>query len=148
MLRRAAHVDVDDRGAGALGDARAFGHPARFAAGKLHDMQAGAVVFEAPPGDAFAFSERGAGRHFRDDEPRPCPAARRRNGASVTPDIGAKKTGLGSGIGPMEMFCTGMASFLVARRMRSVDALSRQLLELNLIFRDADLRRRLLTCDV
>ena len=49
--------------------------------------------------------------------PAPCPAARRRNGASVTPDIGANKTGLGSGIGPMEMLSTGTA--LEWARMRS-----------------------------
>ncbi len=42
---------------------------------------------------------------------RPAPklAAMRRNGASVTPDIGAKTTGFGSAIGPMKMSCIGAA---------------------------------------
>src|ERR1700689_3866787 len=34
--------------------------------------------------------------------PAPCVAATRRNGASVTPDMGARNTGFGSIIGPME----------------------------------------------
>ena len=38
-LGRAAHVDVDDPGAGRLGDAGRLGHPARLAAGELDDMR-------------------------------------------------------------------------------------------------------------
>jgi hypothetical protein len=37
----------------------------------------------------------------------------------VTPDIGAKNTGLGSGIGPMAMFCTGTGVFYVVRARSS-----------------------------
>jgi hypothetical protein len=39
VLGRAPHIDVDDVGAETLGDARAFGHPARFAAGELHHVR-------------------------------------------------------------------------------------------------------------
>ncbi len=35
--------------------------------------------------------------------PAPCPATMRRNGASVMPDIGASRTGLGRATGPMQM---------------------------------------------
>ena len=45
--------------------------------------------------------------------PAPSDAASRRNGASVTPDIGASSTGLERATGPMEMFCMG-ASLAVA----------------------------------
>ncbi len=38
VLGRAAHVDIDDVGAGILRDASALAHPARLAAGKLHRM--------------------------------------------------------------------------------------------------------------
>ena len=42
----------------------------RFAAGELHDMRSRAVACDAPPCDALALGERGARRHFRDDETR------------------------------------------------------------------------------
>ena len=90
---RAAHVDVDDVGAGALGDARAFRHPARLAAGELHDVEPQALPFgaqraRARPSTSSALAvisettrpapeprdqapERGVGhaRHRREDHP-------------------------------------------------------------------------------
>jgi hypothetical protein len=70
VLCRATHVDVDDRGAKVLGNACAFGHPARFAAGQLGDVEARTMGLDAPPLVAPAFGERGTCGHFRDDEAR------------------------------------------------------------------------------
>src|SRR5258708_6309782 len=39
MPRRTAHVDIDDVGAGGLGDPRAFRHPPDLAARELNDMR-------------------------------------------------------------------------------------------------------------
>ena len=47
LLGRAAHVDVDDVGALARGDARGLGHVARLAAGKLHHMDRQAGMADA-----------------------------------------------------------------------------------------------------
>ncbi len=95
--RRATHVDVDDGRAGSFGDARALRHPARLAARELHDVNASALPFgaQARVGAAFAAS---ASLAVISETTRPAPsrATSRRNGASVTPDIGAKITALGS----------------------------------------------------
>ena len=106
VLGRAAQVDIDDRGARIFGNARAFFHPSRFTAGELHDMQAGAMISDAPARHAMLRGMPAAGQsrargHFRYDQAR----AMRRNGASVTPDIGASNTGLGSATGPIEGGC-------------------------------------------
>ena len=45
VLGLTAHVDVDDLGARAFGDARALRHPARLTTGKLHDVNASAMSF-------------------------------------------------------------------------------------------------------
>jgi hypothetical protein len=58
VLGRASHVDVDDFGAGAFGNARALRHPVRLAAGELNDMDAGALAFGAQHGVAAAFDQR------------------------------------------------------------------------------------------
>ena len=55
-------------GARAFGDARAFRHPVRLAAGELHDVDAGALPFGAQHGIAAAFDQRVARGHLRDDE--------------------------------------------------------------------------------
>ena len=68
VLRRAAHVDVDDFGARGFGDARALRHPVRLAAGKLHDVRAGALAFHPQHGVGAAFDQRVARGHLRDDE--------------------------------------------------------------------------------
>ena len=81
-------------GALALGDAGAFRHPARFAAGQLDDMDADAPALAADGRLAFAADEPGAGVHFRDDEARAEPLRQPTEGASVMPDIGAKMTRL------------------------------------------------------
>jgi hypothetical protein len=69
MPRRATHVDVDDRGTIAFGDARAFRHPARLAAGELHHMHADALPLRAQHRVAAALDQLGTGGHFRDHEP-------------------------------------------------------------------------------
>jgi hypothetical protein len=69
-LAEATHVDVVDGRAGAFRNARASGHPARFAAGKLDEVQSITVAFDPPPRLALACGEGRAVRHFRDDEPR------------------------------------------------------------------------------
>ena len=71
VLGRAAHVDVDDLGARALGDARALRHPVRLTTGKLHDMDAGALSFGAQHGVAVAFDQKFARGHFGDDKAGP-----------------------------------------------------------------------------
>ena len=102
VLGRAAHVDVDDVGAGGLGDPRALGHPVRFAAGELHDMRADA---RSP-----RMRSRDIGRPWTSSSlavisettsPAPSAAASRRNGASVMPDIGARSTRLAISISPI-----------------------------------------------
>jgi hypothetical protein len=70
LLRRAAHVDVDDVGALPFGDARALRHPIRLAAGKLHDMDADAAAFAAHGGFALALHQTRAGGHLRHDQTR------------------------------------------------------------------------------
>ena len=67
VLGRAAHVDVDDVGAGAFRDARAFGHPARFASGQLHDVQPEPLAVEPALRVAPAFGQRRTRDHFGDD---------------------------------------------------------------------------------
>ena len=66
--RRATHVDVDDGGAGLLGDARALRHPARLAAGELHDVEPDALPFGAQQRIGTALGEVLARRHLGDDE--------------------------------------------------------------------------------
>ena len=47
LLGGAPHVDIDDVGALCLGDARAFRHPLRFAAGELNHVNIHATAFAA-----------------------------------------------------------------------------------------------------
>ena len=70
VLGRTAHIDIDDGGAGSFGHARAFGHPARFAAGKLNHMQSRAMILDPQCGIALSVGECRASGHFRDDEAR------------------------------------------------------------------------------
>ena len=79
LLRRAAHIDIDDGGALRLGDAGALGHAAGFAAGQLHDMDGDPRPVAAQAGLALAFGQAGAGGHFRDHQARR-PAVRRGGG--------------------------------------------------------------------
>ncbi len=55
-------------GARAFGDARALRHPVRLAAGKLDDVDAGALPFGAQHGVAVAFDQQFARGHFGDDK--------------------------------------------------------------------------------
>ncbi len=72
LPRRTAHVDVDDRGAGGFGDARALRHPARFAAGELDDVDAAAPALRrAAPRRGGSAASRGARRHFGHDQAGP-----------------------------------------------------------------------------
>ena len=66
--RRAAHVDVDDVGAGGLGDPRALRHPVRLAAGKLHDVRADAGRLAAQPRHRPALREIVARGHLGHDQ--------------------------------------------------------------------------------
>ncbi len=66
--RRAAHVDVDDGGAGRLGDARALPHPARLAAGELHHVNAQSPPLGAQPRVRAALGQVLAGGHLRDHQ--------------------------------------------------------------------------------
>ena len=68
VLGRTAHVDVDDLGARAFGDARALRHPARLAAGKLDNVDADTLSFGAQHSIAAAFDQRIACGHFGDDK--------------------------------------------------------------------------------
>jgi hypothetical protein len=68
VLCRAAHIDVDNIGAGIFGDARAFRHPARFATGQLDDMQSRAMILDAPVRVALAVRQRGRCCHFGDHQ--------------------------------------------------------------------------------
>ena len=102
VTRGTAHVDVDDVGAGGFRDPRAFGHPLRLAAGKLHHMR----TRRRRPRIAAA---RSAGPCARSSlavisettRPAPSSAASFLNGASVTPDIGASTTGTLTGMPPI-----------------------------------------------
>ncbi len=81
LLGRAAHVDVDDVRALRFGDAGALSHPAGFAAGELHDMNADAPPFAAHARFALPLGQRRARGHFRHHQARPQPlgqAAERR----------------------------------------------------------------------
>ena len=68
--RRAAHVDVDDVGAGGFRDPRPLGHPVRLAARELDHMGADAGRLAAQPGHRLALREVIAGGHFGNDEAR------------------------------------------------------------------------------
>jgi hypothetical protein len=64
VLGGTAHVDVDDVRAGAFGDTRAFGEPARLAAGELHHVQADALAFGAERRRRIALGQPFACDHF------------------------------------------------------------------------------------
>ena len=68
MARRAAHIDVDDVGAGGFGDPGALRHPVRLAARELHDMRADAGGLAAQKRHRPAVHELVAGDHLRDDQ--------------------------------------------------------------------------------
>ena len=82
-LGGATHVDVDDVGSRALGDTRAFGHPAGIASGKLHPVDADPLPVHAHAGVAATLDQALARGHFRYDQtsakPR-CHAPERRIG--------------------------------------------------------------------
>ena len=80
---------------------RAFRHPAWLAAGKLHHVNADPVVLGTQPRIGAALGQRPA--RVISDTTRPAPrrATRRRNGASVMPDIGARMTLFGNATLPM-----------------------------------------------
>ena len=103
---RAAHVDIDDVGAERLGHARAFAHPARFAAGKLYDERLAVAALGLAPRVVLLGDEMLAGDHLGDDQAGPEACARRRKARSVTPDMGASNTALGSACGPMRTGAT------------------------------------------
>ena len=65
-------------------------------------MQSGAVSLDTLPRDVRLSASASAAQAVISEitSPAPSSAAMRRNGASVTPDIGARKTGLGSGTAP------------------------------------------------
>src|SRR5262249_53540440 len=68
---------------GGFGDARALGHPARLAAGELHDMRPDAGSLAAQSRDRSAVDQVVARGHFRHHEPGPqrrCKAPKRRVG--------------------------------------------------------------------
>ena len=69
MTRGAAHVDIDNIGAGSFCDPRAFSHPARFAAGELNDVRADTGGLTAQDRHRAASGKVIAGGHFRDDKP-------------------------------------------------------------------------------
>ena len=66
-------------------------------------MQARAMIGDPPPRDALAFGKAAQAVISEMTSPAPSEAASRRNGASVMPDIGARKTRFGSFTGPTEM---------------------------------------------
>ena len=95
LLHRAAEIDVDDVGAATDGDPRRLGHRRRIAAGEL-DGATGAAV-ELRPCAACCGSRASSPRRRSSPTPparRPAARASRRNGRSVTPDIGARITGV------------------------------------------------------
>ncbi len=71
MACRAAHVDVDDIGAGRLRHAGTLGHPMCLAAGELHHMRPDAAGFAAQPGHPAPAHQIVARGHLGDHEP--CP---------------------------------------------------------------------------
>ncbi len=68
VARRATHIDVDNGGAGILGDASAFRHPAGLAAGELHDVEPDALPLGAQQRIGMALCEVIARRHLGDHE--------------------------------------------------------------------------------
>jgi hypothetical protein len=89
LTGRAAHIDVDQIGAQARGDAGALLHPMRLAAGKL-DSERAQLTARGTAHDVGALTDQLlAGDHLRHDEAGPqamCDAAERQIGH---PDIGA-----------------------------------------------------------
>ena len=82
-------------------DARAFGHPVRLAAGELHDVEPQPLAVEPPLLLALRPSTSASLAIISETTtPAPRLAARRRNGASVMPDMGARNTRFGSVTGP------------------------------------------------
>ncbi len=71
VTRRAAHIDVDDIGAGGFRDPRALRHPFRLAAGELNDMGADAGRLTTQPRHRLAVDEIIARGHFGHDQPGP-----------------------------------------------------------------------------
>ena len=89
LAGRAAHVDVDDVGAQLFRHARPFRHPARLAARQLYD-EGSKIPANCPFTHAVAVLDQVFARHhLRRDERGPQKMRWRRNGRSVTPDIGA-----------------------------------------------------------
>ena len=67
-LGRAAHVDVDDPGAGRFRDTGCFRHPARLAAGELDDMRFDARPFRPQLGLLRTLDKLVGCNHLGDDE--------------------------------------------------------------------------------
>ena len=83
VARGAAHVDIDDVGAGGFGDARAFRHPMRFAACELNDVRPYPGRLASQNRHRPAMDEIVAGGHFGNDEAgakRGCEPPKRRVG--------------------------------------------------------------------
>ena len=68
LLGRTTHVDVDDVGALAHGDARGFGHVRRFPAGKLDHMDRQAGMADADVEAGPALGQFAARDHFGHDQ--------------------------------------------------------------------------------
>ena len=66
--RRAAHVDVDDVGAGGFRDPRALGHPVRLATRQLDHVRTDPGRFAAQLRHRAAVHQIVAGGHFGDHE--------------------------------------------------------------------------------
>ena len=135
LLGRTAHIDVDDFGA-PFREARAFGHPARLAPGELHRIRGGAVRLGAPARE-MRFPSASAPEAVITEITRPAPKsdAMRRNGAGVTPDIGASRTRLGNGTGPTNicslfdisrLLCTGTCPAKLSGSRRAMDRINRE----------------------
>jgi hypothetical protein len=69
--RRAAHIDIDDVGAGGLRDLGALRHPMGLAARKLNDVWPYPSRLAAQPGHRSAMYEIIAGGHLGDHESGP-----------------------------------------------------------------------------
>ena len=69
VSRRAAHVDVDDGGAGRFGDPRALTHPARFAPRELHHVGIEATPLRPQQRVGTALGQRLARGHLGDNQP-------------------------------------------------------------------------------
>ena len=94
---RTTHIDIDDLGAGAFGDPRTFRHPACLAARELNDMRAYSGRLAPQPRHwAAIFTRSSLAVISETTNPAPRAAVKRRKGASVTPDIGARMTRLAS----------------------------------------------------